>query len=103
MQASRLKGACVLAAKRLSLRLAPARYNVAPGLAGRLRRAVARIPTGGCMSANTPILAFAISITKPLSLVFIALVAIVLAFGAYTFVTCVAVLLGPTLVSWNLG
>jgi len=92
----------VLAAKRLSLRLAPARYNVAPGLAGRLRRAVARIPTGGSMSAHPPILAFAISIPKPLSLVLIALVAIVLAFGAYTIVTGVADFLGPKRTSWKL-
>ena len=47
-------------------------------------------------------LAFGVSVPKPLSLVLIALVAIVLAFGAYTIVTGVADFLGPKRTSWKL-
>jgi hypothetical protein len=54
------------------------------------------------MSAHGREVAFGVSIPPPLSLVLIALVATVLAFGAYTIVTGVADFLGPKRTSWKL-
>jgi hypothetical protein len=54
------------------------------------------------MSAHGREVAFGVSIPKPLSLVLVALVAIVVAFGVYTIATGVAGFLGPKRTSWKL-